>query len=331
MRRLRDLLDTGIVVRVTNLGVGFVLTTLVVAIGATNTGNNGLYVLLSLFLAVLVVSGILSRWNVEGIEPALDGPDEVFAGEPARFTVTLSNRARRRRRALLLKLGGAAHPLLFAEVEPGGTRSRGVDLVFSRRGRRRVEPLLVYSGWPIGLFRKGRRHPSGAERLVYPRPLRLAVPRPERPASAGWSVAAPRRGRGYDVLSLRDGQPGDDPRDVHWPQTARQGTLVVRERSAESGNDAIVLVSPLPEGESLERALSEAAGLALTLMSRGDRVGLVLGAFLLPPGGGALNRRALLSALALATAADLAAPAPTVPSGSIVYRVPAGAPREAST
>ena len=84
-----------ILVRVTNLGLGFVFTTLVVAIGATNTGNNGLYVLLSLLLGILLVSGVVSRRNVDGIDVVLDGPAEVFAGEPVRFRLRLGNRTLR--------------------------------------------------------------------------------------------------------------------------------------------------------------------------------------------------------------------------------------------
>ena len=51
-------------IRITNFGLGYVLMCLVVAIGATNTGNNGLYLVLAGMLAAMVVSGIISRRNV---------------------------------------------------------------------------------------------------------------------------------------------------------------------------------------------------------------------------------------------------------------------------
>ncbi len=121
--RLRKLFATGILVRVTNLGLAYVLMTLVVAIGATNTGNNGLYLLVSLFLGALVVSGVVSRRNVEGLSVGLDGPAEVFAGEPARFTLRVANAGRLARRAVLVKIGGAAAPLLFPRI---GRGRRGV-------------------------------------------------------------------------------------------------------------------------------------------------------------------------------------------------------------
>jgi uncharacterized protein (DUF58 family) len=328
-RKLREAFfatwKSGILVRVTNLGLGFILMTLVVAIGATNTGNNGLYILVSLFLGALVVSGVVSRRNVERIGAALDGPHDIFAGEPVRFTLTLKNEGRLPRRALLVKISGAAAPILFGELPRGAEASRGVDLVFPRRGRRVIESLLVYSGYPIGLFRKGRLQPLGEERIVYPRP---SPPKPLRPDPRDAERGEPRsrlRGRGHEIRNLREAGFGDDPRDVHWPQTARQGRFIVKERTSEEGRDAIVVLDvarpprPEPGFDALfERSVSEAAGLALDLLARGQRVGLALGARLIPPDSGPAHRRTLLSALALVEAThDAGIPAPFPPGASV--------------
>jgi uncharacterized protein (DUF58 family) len=322
--RLRGIFESGIVVRVTNLGLGFILMTLVVAIGATNTGNNGLYLLVSIFLGALVVSGVVSRRNVEGLDVGLEGPAEIFAGEPSRFTLRLRNRGRLPRRALLVKIGGAAAPILFSRIEPGGEECRGVDLVFPHRGRRRAESLLVYSGFPIGLFRKGRMREVADERIIYPA-LRLGPPpRPDPREAESGDPRSRRAGRGAEIRNLRDAVFGDDPRDVHWPQTARQGKFIIKERAAEEGRDALVRVDlrrPAgagPEfGKAFETAISEAAGLALQLLARGSRVGLLLGRELLPPGTGPAHRRALLTAFALAEPSDDPAPAAVVPPPSI--------------
>src|SRR5258706_3649067 len=221
-------MKTGILVRVTNFGLGFVLLTLVVAIGATNTGNNGLYILVSLFLSALVVSGVVSRRNVERLNVALDAPEETGAGEPARFAVRLTNRGRLPRRGLLVKIAGSSAPLLFAKIAPGEEATRSVDLVFPKRGRRKIETLLVYSGYPIGLFRKGRLHPVHEERIVYPAPRAAAPPAADpRPTEEGMPRAR-RPGRSPEIRNLRAAVQGDDPRDVHWPQTARQGRFNVK-------------------------------------------------------------------------------------------------------
>ena len=334
--RVQKLLHPGILVRVTNVGLGFILMTLVVAVAATNTGNNGLYILVSLFLGALVVSGIVSRRNVENVDAELEGPAEIFAGVPVRFTLRLANRGRLPRRALLVKISSAAAPILFARLDPGRRAERGVDLVFPRRGLRSVESLLLYSGYPIGLFRKGRVHPLGDERLVYPAPANVPMVPPDPREAEGGDPRDRRRGRGAEIRNLREAGFGDDPRDVHWPQTARQGKFIVKERVSEEGRDALVALDtyrPSFAGgdadEAFERSVSEAAGLALQLLARGSRVGLLLGDAVVPPGSGPAHRRGLLRALALVEPSRERGRAPAVPGSIAVYRARRGPERAA--
>lgn len=335
--RLQKILHPGILVRVTNVGLGFILMTLVVAVAATNTGNNGLYILVSLFLAALVVSGVVSRRNVENVVIELEGPAEVFAGVPVRFTLRLTNRGRLPRRGLLVKISSAAAPMLFGRLDPGRPVERGVDLVFPKRGLRSIESLLLYSGYPIGLFRKGRVHPLGDERLVYPRPADVPFVSPDPREAEGGDPRDRRRGRGAEIRNLREAGFGDDPRDVHWPQTARQGKFIVKERASEEGRDALVsldTVRPAGAGtawdDAFEKSVSEAAGLALRLLTRGSRVGLLLGGGVVPPGSGPAHRRGLLRALALVEPARERGQAPAfIPASVAVYRAgraPEGSP-----
>lgn len=330
--RLKIPWDGTILVRVTNLGLGFILTTLVVAIAATNTGNNGLYILLSLLLGVLVVSGVVSRRNVEEIAVTLDGPAEVFAGEPVRFRVSLRNRGGRPKSALLVKVSGKAAPMLFPSLGTGAESERGVDLVFPRRGRHRVESILLFSGYPIGLFRKGRLHPVNEERIVYPSPKAVSFPPAEATEAVDDGIDPRRKGRGAEVLKLREAIPGDDPRDIHWPQTARQGKPIVKERASELGREIVVHLDtarPASAGaawdEAFEDAVREATGMVLKFLARGERVGLLCGDLFVPPAMGPLHRTTVLTALALAEAG---APSPlplALPPGVALYRVRAAA------
>lgn len=329
--RLKVPWDETILVRVTNLGLGYVLTALVVAIGATNTGNNGLYVLLSLLLGVLLVSGVVSRRNVDAVAVSLDGPAEVFAGEPARFRVRLENPTKRAKTALLVKVSGKAAPLLFPRIEAGDEAERGVDLVFPRRGRQRVESVLLFSGYPIGLFRKGRLHPVNEERIVFPSPADAASPAPDHRDASDDGRDPRMRGRGAEVLKLREAVPGDDPRDIHWPQTARQGRPIVKERASELGGEVVVHLDtfrPASAGPSwdmaFEEAVRRATGLVLTLLARGEKVGLLCGGTFAPPASGPYHRTTLLTALAL-VAPGAEAPLPlSLPAGTTLYHVRAG-------
>ena len=76
--------------------------TLLIGVAATNTGNNALYMVVALMLAVLVVSGVLSRNNLRKVEVEVSPPEELFAHPPAAFQVELTNRSRLLPRWLLL-------------------------------------------------------------------------------------------------------------------------------------------------------------------------------------------------------------------------------------
>jgi len=149
--------------------------------------------------------------------------------------------------------------------------------------------------------------------------VRLADPEPGRDDQGG--ARSERRGRGAGIRNLREALPGDDPRDIHWPQTARQGSPIVRERDSEESRSAVVLLEG--GGSGFEEAVSEAAGAVLQLLARGERVGLVAGEVFVPPGEGRRQRRALLEALAVA-APDQAPPVP-LPGDVALYLIRAKA------
>src|SRR5437016_5877794 len=79
-------------IRITTVGLWYVLFTVMVAIASTNTGNNALYAVLAVMFAVLILSGLLSRQNVRGLAVELAAPDEVFANWPFDVGFTLRSR-----------------------------------------------------------------------------------------------------------------------------------------------------------------------------------------------------------------------------------------------
>src|SRR3989442_3032730 len=69
------------------LGLGF---------AAINTGNNLLYLLVSMLLGLVVVSGILSEQSIRGLRVEPLPPGELFAGRPALLAARILNRKRSR-------------------------------------------------------------------------------------------------------------------------------------------------------------------------------------------------------------------------------------------
>ncbi|HYL86583.1 MAG TPA: hypothetical protein VE263_20330, partial [Candidatus Angelobacter sp.] len=64
---------------------------LLVALAALNTGNNLLFLILASFIALVLMSGILSSISLSGVEMKLALPEHIFAGQPVRAQVELEN------------------------------------------------------------------------------------------------------------------------------------------------------------------------------------------------------------------------------------------------
>src|ERR1700676_332569 len=65
--------------KVTREGIVYIAGILVVALAALNTGNNLLFMVLACLLAGLLISGLLSRVVLGGIDVNLELPEHIFA------------------------------------------------------------------------------------------------------------------------------------------------------------------------------------------------------------------------------------------------------------
>ena len=292
--------------RVTNFGLGYILVTLLVAIAATNTANNGLYTVLAGLLAAMIVSGVVSRRNLRALDCTVEQDGEIFAGKPGWIGVTVENRSRR-----LIAQGAwflheaLARPLYLEPVGPGESRRYTLEAVFPRRGVFREADAGLMSRFPVGLFRKYRRAAVPRPIVVYPDPVRASRRNDPGQASAGASASFARRGFGAELRTLREFVSGDDVRDLHWKQSARLQKWIVRERQDERSQRVTFFVEnavgdPLdPETIArVERSISATAGEALAHLESGGEAGIAARGVFVAPAGGAGQRRRILEALA---------------------------------
>jgi uncharacterized protein (DUF58 family) len=85
--RVRDAFDYD----VTRVGIVYVMTVILIAIAALNTGNNLLYVIVAAMLAAILVSGLASAAVLRGLELDVRLPDQIFAGRPTLGKISLRN------------------------------------------------------------------------------------------------------------------------------------------------------------------------------------------------------------------------------------------------
>ncbi len=298
-------------IRITKVGLWYVLFAVLVAIAATNTGNNALYLVVAVMLGTLVVSGVVSRQNVDGLEIDLHpGAEELFANLPFRIDFTLRNRSRWFPHWLLLvsatrRATGVGAPRLIPYLPRRGESRGRLEMLVRRRGLHHLRAVHVSSLFPFGFFRKGARYHVDLELLVMPELYAAAAATVEETGRLG-DVAIPRVGWGHGLHALRDFRQGDDPRGIHWKRTARTGQMIYMEREAEESRRVAILfdngVGAL-EGEEdrerFERLVSEAATTAVDFLERAFEVELVMRHRRLPFGADRYHRYAILEALAL--------------------------------
>jgi uncharacterized protein (DUF58 family) len=273
-------------------------------VAAINTGNNLLYLLVSLLLSLIVVSGVLSEQSMRGLRLEGDTPEEIFAQTPTLFGAVLTNRKRWLTSYSvtleLLARGGPTRFIYLPRLEAGRDRLLTWEETLPARGRQRLAGVRLTTRFPFGLFLKAGRVMLDREVLVFPAVRRISPEALHRLVGAGTSTAR-RRGRGDDLYNLRAYRAGDDPRLIHWRSSAKVESLLVRETEAETTEDTRVVLTGRGERDSvrLEAALSEAASIATHLARAGAGVELAGAGLFVPLGRGPGQARRVLTALAL--------------------------------
>lgn len=156
----------------------------------------------------------------------------VARGEAIRLTYRLHNARPRRTAARLIVDRCDDHDVAVAvpPIEPESRVEVSDEIATSRRGIHPVGPLIVERRDPFGLAIGRRPTDEIGLVIVHPKVHVLAGPYGamhivEHDAILRRVASDPMSG----FVSLRDYVQGDDPRMIHWPTTARMGTLMVRE------------------------------------------------------------------------------------------------------
>jgi uncharacterized protein (DUF58 family) len=291
-------------IRPTRDGWWAVVVAVGLGVAAVNTGNNLAYLLCSMLLGLIMVSGMLSDVSMRGLALTATAPDEVYAGRAALVTVTLRNRKRRfASYSLALEAVDAGKPRRLAytaQLPPGAERLVPWDVTLPARGRHPLPGVRVATRFPFGLFVKASPTRGRDEVIVYPAVGPLSRARLAELAGDG-DVPGRRRGRGEDLRNLRPYQAGDEPRLVHWRLSAKNGVLTVRELEADTALDTRLVLTGTGARDAtrLERGLAEAASLAVHLLRAGAGVELVGPGVHVPADRGRDQERRILTALAL--------------------------------
>jgi uncharacterized protein (DUF58 family) len=250
------------------------------------------------------------------------GVDMILPGQPVDVRVLITNGGSHLEEVLIEDV--IAPPVapvqgeacVLTALPPGQT----VELRYTlsvQRGYYRFEGVRVQARDRFGLLQRQTVLPAPGRFFVLPHSIKLrrVSIRPNRTRAVAGPILARQGGPGVDFFNVREYHSGDPLHHVNWKVTARAEHLIFsneyeQERAADVGLilDVRRRAYFRAAGDPIfEHAVLAAASLAETLLSAGNRVGLLLYGMLLDwtfPGYGKIQRQRILQALARAQLGD---------------------------
>ena len=226
-------------VRLTTSGTVLIALALAVGLAAYNSGNNILFITLSLLLACLLLSGLTSwlnpspvrwRWRVEPpLRAGLAHPVSLEVRNDKRvlpayalwFELRSTSATRAERLEMPVRLDPGMSAMLDWTVRP------------AKRGVEQLRLEAVGSLFPFGFLRKTFPVELTKDVIVWPAAVEY-----RRFSAALWERARPgrplsRAGSGADLHAIRRYERGDSHRSIHWKATARLRRTMVTQRAAD--------------------------------------------------------------------------------------------------
>ncbi|MEZ3161446.1 DUF58 domain-containing protein [Microbacterium sp. BWT-B31] len=193
----------------------------------------------------------------------------VVVGERAVGALTLSNSGDRAilPSRVILPVGAGRGVFEIGRLAGGDTIEELFAIPTTRRAVLSVGPVSVVRGDPLGLFERVHRRDEPVDLFVHPRTVSFE----------GHSIGFVRDLEGMTVRdlsrddisfhALREYQPGDDLRHVHWRSSARTGDVMVRQYEQTRRSHFVLGLSCSPadyaNDDEFELAVSAAGSLGL--------------------------------------------------------------------
>ena len=286
--------------KTTRVGRTYLVITIGIGLGALNTGNNLLYLVLGFLLSLIVLSGVLSERVIRDLRVRRVLPDGAFAQEPFALRYELT---REKGRAFAVQVAERGSGLegwaWIPTVAAGEVFTARADVTAPRRGPLRLKELQLSTFFPFGLFEKIRTVELEDALLIWPRRgFSCEAPTADHGLLTGDQGNERHRDGSGDVQGLRELGDLEDARRVHWKKSAAVGKLLKVEREREDRKQFTLRIDDATPGEPLERACEETAALTNRLLADGNDVGLEAGGRRIRPASGPGHERRILSALA---------------------------------
>jgi hypothetical protein len=272
--RIAAALDLGVRQQITRAGLLFTAACLLVALAAFASANNLLFLILAAMLSTFMISGLVSKLSLAGLQLDFMLPEHIAARRKLSGRIAVRN-MKSWMPSFSIHLtahgnSGLRTPLYFPVIPGGATIDEPVELYFDKRGSYRENSFRFATRHPFGFTERRASVLLRREIIVYPS-IDAQPGFEQLLVSLAGDINSWFRGHGRDFYRIRPYEAMESARHVDWKATAHVGELQVREFAHEQ-EQAVALFLDIDVADSeaawFERAVDCCAYLAWTLSRR---------------------------------------------------------------
>lgn len=302
-------------IRISTLGSLYIVIMLMFGFAAINTSNNLLYLITSFMMGFMIVSGLMSYYNIKFLEIKFAKASDFFAND--QNTILLSLISKKSFPSFLVNVFLVKHLdikkeqnflskllrrkqdedfELFSEktiflLKAKEQKSVELSFVFEKRGHYRELDVYIASDFPFGFVYREIKFHINVDIYVYPNPKKCDISILNQKTDIGKIKTKD----GTELYQIREYR--EDPlKFINWKASAKIGKLMANEFS-DFINEEIML-RPEDFDMDLEQKLSCMSYITLEAMKHNMKVGLDWNGYLLPPDNAPLHHIKILRFLA---------------------------------
>ena len=175
-----------------------------------------------------------------------------------------------------LPIGDGHERFAIPMLAAGQSRRTTMEFTAVSRAVLPIGPLSIRKGDPFGLVRREKKLVDRIDVFIHPRTVMLntlnaGIPRDLEGQPSGEIVDDD-----LDFYGLREYEPGDDVRNVHWLSSAKTGSLMIRQYEATRRTDTALTISVNPDdymdAQEFELAVSVHASIGVQCLQQGRPV-----------------------------------------------------------
>lgn len=249
----------------TKQGLVFTVLLLTMLLGSINYNNSMAFILTFLLCSMFFVAMLHTFRNLAGLKISVARSEPVFVGNFALFPIIINNREGQQRPAINIinhppkkgfwKFSSISNQTVLVNIDADTAERAMLPMLTHVRGLLPLERIMIYTYFPLGLFRSWSYINIDQYCIVYPKPAgTLALPLSPIENSSGSFGAYD---GSDDFAGFRTYQPGDSIRKIAWKTYAREQGLLIKKFSGNAINEVILQWDDVLHLNTIEERLSQ--------------------------------------------------------------------------